>query len=82
MPTLVKSVEELKKLAKVEDGVEFFILLRYGIRSSKRIEWDEPSQSFCILNEIDGTHLDLTEEELATETNIIKAIEKGAFFKC
>lgn len=81
MPTPIKSVAELKKLASVEDGAEFFILLNYGLRSSKRIAWNEPSKSFCILNEIDDTHQDLTEEELATETNIVKAIEKGAFFK-
>jgi len=81
MPILVKSVEELKKLAKVEDGAEFFVLLSRGLRSSKRIAWDEPSKSFCILNEIDDTHQYLTEKELATETNIVKAIEKGAFFK-
>ena len=65
----------------MEDGAEFFIKLNFGLRSTKRIEWDEPSKSFCILNEIDGTHQDLAEEELATETNIVKAIEKGAFFK-
>ena len=81
MPTLVKSVEELKKLANVEDGEEFFIQLNFGLRSTKRIEWDEPSKSFCILNEIDDTHQDLTEQELATETNIVKAIENRAFFK-
>lgn len=71
----------MKKLASIEDGEEFFILLTHGLRSSKRIEWDEPSKSFCILNAIDDTHQDLTEEELATETNIVKAIEKRAFFK-
>lgn len=81
IPTLVTSVEELKRLAAVEDGEEFYILLNYGVRSSKRIEWDEPSQSFCIVNEIDDTHQDLTEQELATKTNIVKAIERRAFFK-
>lgn len=75
------SVEELKKLAAVEGGVEFFILLNGNVKSVKCIEWDVPSQSFCILNAIDSTHQDLTEQELATETNIVKAIKKGAFFK-
>jgi hypothetical protein len=81
VPTKVTSVEELKRLANVEDGVEFFILLNGGLKSVKRIEWDEPSKSFCILNQIDDTHQDLTKQELATETNIVKAIERGAFFK-
>lgn len=78
-PKKIRSIEELKK--ESVGGAEFFTLLNGGIRSSKRIEWDEPSKSFCILNEIDDTHQDLTEQELATETNIVKAIEKGAFFK-
>ena len=81
MPTPVKSVEELKKLSNVEGGEEFFILLNHGLKSSKRIKWDEPSKSFCIINEIDDTHEDVTEQGLATNTNIVKAIEKGAFFK-
>jgi|GEM_PF-6683150 len=80
-PTLITSVEHLKKLATVEDGIEFYILLNGGLMSVKRIEWDEPSKSFCIINAIDDTHQDLTEAELATETNIVKAIEKKAFFK-
>lgn len=79
--TLVSSVEELKKLANVEGGVNFFIQLNFGLRSSKRIEWDEPSKSFCILNEIDDIHQDVTEQELATLTDIVKAIEKRAFYK-
>lgn len=81
MPTRVTSVEELKRLATVEGGVLFYILLNGGLKSVKRIEWDEPGKSFCILNEIDDTHQDLTEQELATETNIVKAIERNAFFK-
>lgn len=81
MPTRVTSVEELKRLANVEGGVEFFILLNGNVKSVKRIEWDEPSRSFCILNQVDDTHQDLSEQELATETNIAKAIKQGAFFK-
>lgn len=80
MPVKVSSVEELKRLAAVEDGKEFFILLNGNVRSVKRIEWDPQSQSFCVLNQIDDTHQDLTEQELASETNIVKAMLKGAFF--
>ena len=81
MPTKVSSVEELKEMATVEGGALFYIVLKYGLKSTKRIEWDPESKSFCILNQIDDTHEDLTEQELATETNIVKAIERGAFFK-
>jgi len=83
--TKVNSVEHLKELASNKgdedfEGNEFSIFLNGRLRSSKIIIWDEASQSFCIHNGIDDTHQDLTEAELATETNIVKAIENGAFW--
>ena len=78
--TPVKSLEQLKQLASPEDGAEFYIQLNYGLRSSKRICWDEPTKSWCITSEVDGSHEDLKEHQLATATNIVKAIEKGALF--
>lgn len=82
MPKIVqvKSVEHLKTLASGEDGAEFFIALNFGMRSSKRICWDEPTKSWCITNDIDDSHEDLEEEELATATNIVKAISRGTLY--
>lgn len=77
----MNSVEELKKLASVEGGARFFIALNYNMVSAKQIEWNESSKKFCIQHEIDDTHEDLTEEEMAEATNIVKAIKEGAFYK-
>lgn len=68
-------------MATVEGGALFYIVLKYGLKSTKRIDWDPECRSFCILHEVDGIHEDLTEQELATKTNIVNAIRKGAFFK-
>ena len=47
--------------------------------SVKNIEWN--GELFSITNEIDDSYEELTDAQLATETNIVKAIEKSAFFK-
>ena len=74
----IRSVDELKKLAS--NGREtFFILLNFGVMSVKNIEWN--GELFSITNEIDDSYEELTDAQLATETNIVKAIEKSAFFK-
>lgn len=80
----ITSIAELKKEASNTNGYysEFFIALNFGARSSKRILFDSESNTFCIVNEIDGTYQDdLTVEKLRNETNILDAIEKGAFYK-
>ena len=76
----VNSIEHLKQLASGEDGEGFFIRLNGGLKSSKRICWDEESKSWCITNFIDDSHIDIDENQLAEQTNIVKAIEKGAFY--
>uniref|UniRef100_A0A6M3X7T2 Uncharacterized protein n=1 Tax=viral metagenome TaxID=1070528 RepID=A0A6M3X7T2_9ZZZZ len=73
----IESVEQLKTEAK--DADDFFILLKFGLKSSKRIWWN--GKRFLILNQIDNSEQHLTEKELYTESNIGIAIDKGAFFK-
>lgn len=77
-PVKITSLEELKELA-VPDA-EFFIMLNFGLRSSKRIEYDDEKDSWWVYNDIDDTEMTLTTEELAKETNIIKALEMGALY--
>ncbi|MCQ2960630.1 MAG: hypothetical protein MJ198_10680 [Bacteroidales bacterium] len=80
----INSIEELKKcLGENNEYKEFFILLNYGLRSSKTISYDKEKNIFWIFNEIDGTECSLTEEELKDEdiTNIGKAINLGAFYQ-
>ena len=61
---------------------EFYILLNFGLRSSKRIAYYPETNSFDVHNEIDDSFEDdLTEEQLRNDTHIVLAIENGAFFK-
>lgn len=81
----INSIEELKKEAAYDDRkgmAEFFIMLNFGLRSSKRITFFPETNTFDIHNEIDDSfEEDLTEEQLINETHIGIAMERGAFFK-
>ena len=81
MATQVKSVNQLKTILADGETKDFFILLNYGLRSSKAISFDGDN-TFYVLNEIDGTEQELTEQELMDSdiTNIGKAINNGAFY--
>ena len=81
----ITSLEELKKESIYDDRrgtAEFFILLNFNLRSSKRIVYYPDTNTFDVHNEIDDSYEeDLTEEQLKNETHIALAIENGAFFK-
>ena len=79
--TRVNSLDELKQMC---NGVtkEFFIQLNFGIRSSKSISYNKDTDTFYILNEIDGTEQELNSQTIMDEeyTNIGKAITLGSFY--
>jgi len=81
----ITSLEQFKLAAtnKRGDFVEFFISLAGGLaKSSKRVIYFPDDKTFYIINEIDETEqVDLTEDQLKTETLIVDAIEQGAFFQ-
>jgi hypothetical protein len=80
----IKSIDELKKEASSNNGdyTEFFIVLNFGTRTSKRIRYDSDENRFDIYNEIDDSYQDdLTEEQLTNETHIVLAINQGALYK-
>jgi hypothetical protein len=81
----ITSIEELRKESIYDDRkgmAEFFILLNFNLRSSKRIVYYPDTNTFDVHNEIDDSYEeDLTEEQLKNETHIGLAIERGAFFK-
>lgn len=81
MAKQVKSVNQLKTILADGETKDFFILLNFGLRSSKAISFDGDN-TFYVLNEIDGTEQELTEQELMSSdlTNIGKAINNGAFY--
>jgi len=74
----IKNIEQLKKLAK--DGLECFILLNGGLRSSKYIIYNPDDNSFYVLNYIDDSEQELTEKQILDKSysNIAEAMEKGA----
>ena len=76
----IKTMGQLKRRSR--DGGDFFILLNGGLRSSKRIEWHEEEKVFCVVNEIDDTVQELTEEQIMDRehTLIGEAMRKGALF--
>ena len=81
---LIKSVQELKEACLSEKGdyIHCRMMLAGGLAcSSKRIMYFEEDNTFNVVNEIDESYQDnLTETQLSTETMIVLAIERGAFF--
>jgi len=78
----IKTIAQLKELAK-DGGLECFILLNGGLRSSKHIRYYPDDNSFYVLNYIDDSELELTEAQIldSSYTNIGEAMEKGALIK-
>ena len=77
----IKTIQQLKELA--EDGLECFILLNGGLRSSKYIRYHPDDNSFYVLRYIDGSEQELTQSQLLDSeyTNIAEAMEKGALIR-
>ena len=74
----IKTIEQLKELAK--KGLDCFILLNGGLRSSKHIRYYPDDNSFYVLNLIDDSEQELTEAQIldSSYTNISEAMKKGA----
>jgi len=60
---------------------EFRILLHYGLYSGKTIHLSANGR-FLVDNHIDGAKQRLTAKQLYTESNIGRAMERGAFIVC
>ena len=76
----IRTIEQLKELAKDENGLNCFILLNGGLRSSKHIRYYPDDNSFYVLNLIDDSEQELTESQILDSeyTNIGEAMKKGA----
>ena len=79
-PIKIKNIEHLKELAD-GNAVEVFILLNFGLRSSKNLSYDRDTDKWNVYNYIDDTEQVLKTSELGVWTNIIKALDKGALYK-
>ena len=76
----IRTIEQLKELARDENGLDCFILLNGGLRSSKHIRYYHDDNSFFVLNLIDDSEQELTEAQILSSdyTNIGEAMKKGA----
>ena len=76
----IRTIEQLKKLARDENGLDCFILLNGGLRSSKYIRYYPEDKKFYVLNFIDSSEQELTESQIldSAYTNIGEAMKKGA----
>ena len=74
----IRTIAQLKKLA--ENGLDCFIMLNGGLRSSKHIRYYPDDKSFYVLNLIDDSEQELTEAQIldSSYTNIGEAMRKGA----
>jgi hypothetical protein len=75
----IGAIEQLKDLAKREMGLDCFILLNGGLRSSKHIRYYHDDNSFFVLNLIDDSEQELTESQIldSAYSNIGEAMKKG-----
>ena len=75
----IKTLDELKKMAGGNSAVSCHIALNGGLKSSKCIEFN--SGVWDIFNLVDNTLCKYNnDKELEEETNIVKAINKGALY--
>lgn len=74
----IQDLLELSALASAPEGLECFIALNGGFRSSKYIRFE--SGVFSVTNEIDDSEQELTASELWSESNIGEALDKGALY--
>jgi hypothetical protein len=81
MATRINNIEELKKLCSDEQSHDCFVLLNYGIRSSKSVFMNEDG-TFSVINEIDDSEDEFSELEIMDpNVSIIgKAIANNSFF--
>ena len=79
----IKTIAQLKELAKRDSGLDCYILLNGNLRSSKHIKYYPDDNSFYVLNLIDDSEQELTEALLldSSYTNIGEAIKKGALIR-
>lgn len=76
MEKIIKDLDELRELSSRQDGCDCYIKLRFGLRSSKHINYE--NGKWYILNLIDDSEDCFTDEEMTTKTNIQEALDKRA----
>lgn len=75
----ISSIQELDDYIGKDNPLDCFVLLNFGIRSSKQISFNE-NGDYVICNECDGTEEVINHGNLMN-TFIGEAISKGALYK-
>ena len=75
----IRTIKQLKELAKTDNGLDCYILLNGGLKSSKHIRYWPDDNSFFVLNLIDDSEQELTESQIldSAYSNIGEAMKKG-----
>ena len=75
----IMTIGKLKQLAGRISGLDCFILLNGGLKSSKHIRYISEHKKFLVWNLIDDSEQELTENQLfdGSLTNIGEAMKKG-----
>lgn len=76
--TIIKDLEELKQLASRDGGIDCYIKLSMGAKSSKHVDYDANKDVWYIFNEADGAYISCLPHELPKKTNILEALSKRA----
>jgi len=76
----IRTIAQLKELAKRDSGLDCYILLNGRLRSSKHIRFHPDDNSFYVLNLIDDSEQELTETQIldSAYTNVGEAMKKGS----
>lgn len=76
----IECLDELKRLANTDFGIDCFILLNGGCKSSKTISYG--NGVWCVDSDITGTSRDFSsDKQLAENSSIISALEHGCLYK-
>lgn len=76
----IKTLKQLKELTVADGGLDCYILLNGGLRSSKNIRYSPDDHRFYVLNLIDDSEQELTEDQIFDRvyTHIGEAMKKNA----
>lgn len=82
----IESLEALKQAATYDEQkptAEFFILLKGGFRSTKRIIYFPETSTFDVYSAItDSWEENISETALLADTPVFNAIQRGDFYWC
>ena len=77
----IRTIAQLKESAR--NGLDCFILLKGGLRSSKHIRYYPDDNSFYVLNLIDDSEQEFSEKQILDKSfsNIAEAMKKGCLIE-